>query len=1323
MTSKSNINISNEVLKKLDTIHDFGHKSNRNAPEGLNIIFKDEGSMSVFLNTYNLGNVDSNSKLNKICDDPSIQKKSVSYERRANAKVDNCTLEKAWTSALAVTWEQLINKEIEATDIESNVLVIMNGDNQDYSYPIAIRPLKGIIPGTSLKKTTARNIVGGFILNYMFPDYLSNNGGNDPIGITYDAAGAKITKVFSGFGQIKASITPENIADSASTMLDPFKDFKQYGHKRTDFIFPESNVNSSTWEFTSQEFSKDVFGITVENKSFNVNNPNGFIIGIYDKKSKQKLYDIQYDTWVKNIPMGPSAPYLSGLIETIAKTSDTKKIIQTLNSDPELKPKASNIIPLIPLIQTLLKANYSNNQIIYLLFDLKRAGDYEQANAAKKVYEMDPDTRIILGTGDILCSTYARSIQQPCILGGVGGGGIEPGGHVLVLYRFPSSPVRVDPIVKQFRATLKQMKFIIDNKGLIESKDLILQKAIELANMFEIGYKQGVMISPFSFKLKTKSLKALNNEGLTKSSVFLTLLCRLKCFIMWKALSRISTIKSSDESLSNIQFAQWINTELEPLYDNFKKNSGNFKDMDPQQQQNIMNQITQQQKNNIEQIMELIQQFNLNDKRNMLTQITKYMKTLQDLRNSIFIRVDQPPATKPTVIFRNKFDKKMLTFMTKIGYNISGLKRVSGKLSNFFCRMPKTSKPIQKYINKFLTGKHPLDDIIYLFDGTISENISTYIGELKNEIENSMYNQNDQLNDNSTIRSNIIQGFNEANNNISSMEFKSEFIFEAVEISQLQTDVMNIGIYYYQGKNDINTIKGIDIKELSGGYRYNQNGGNKDIDNFKHNIFEIIEVISTKSNEMVTDRINDTVVNLSVNNPRKLQLYEIYSITFNLYKALNRFLNACRTTSDGDNKIYLTLTNTKDLNSSMTALSQQIGVYFKKFQNRTISENQLLNSNIQNILSWVVQNTAYIQNPGSRGRRRGVIESEIVNLMKNLNTLTSGSKITPFSSLLLFKKIQNILGLLLNESFDDGSKLIEIFITAHQNINNGIDSFKEDVIMEWNNSLIDELENINISWEINTSHPVYVVPQVIDPDFNFINNITDFIINSESNNRFVSTCSALNNIFQTTSIVFDPMGALSTDTFQLMGMTPQSVKIGNATNLFFNGTMELDAVQFKMLDNVLKMIQTADNNVINNMQQQLIPYVNALINGNIYLDPLIVEIPQNIFSSPNYIGLVSDVQFIYIYPPRLGQYQIPDSNNISWNLSSPLFKNKIIEGGNKKSKKNRKRKTKTKKRLRKGLIKNKKLLKTVLGKLKKIRKKQEKKTMKRRRRKSKTRTI
>ena len=1300
----SNSNISFETLKKMDTIHDFGHKSNRNAPMGLNIIFKNDGGMDLFLKTYNLGSVDSNSKLNKICSAPSIQKKSVSYERRANAKVDNCTLEEAWSPGVAVTWEQLIKKEIQPADIESNVLVILNGDNPDYSYPVAIRNAKGVIPGTNLKRMTARNITGGFILNYMFPDYLSNGGGNDPVGITYDAAGAKITKVFSGFGQIKASITPENIADSASTMLDPFKDFKQYGHKRTDFIFPETNVNSSIWEFTSQEFSKDIFRITAENRGFNVNNPNGFIIGIYDRRSNQKLYEIPYDTWVKNIPMGPSAPYLSGLIETIAQTNDNNKIIQKLNADPELKPKASNIIPLISLIRTLLDANYTHSQIIYLLFDLKRTGDYEQANAGKRVFQMDPDTRIILGTGDILCSTYARTIKQPCILGGVGGGGIEPGGHVLVLFRFPTKPVIISPIVKEFKNKLKQIKFIIDNKGLIESKNTILQKANELAQMFQTGYEQGIMISPFSFKLKTKALRALNNNGLTKSATFLTLLARLKCFVMWQALSRISSIKRADNSLDNLQFIQWINSELEPLYNNLKSESETFKEMDETQQQNILNQITPQQSSNIEQVSRLIEQFNINDKRNMLTQITKNINKINDLTNSIFISVGQPPATKPTVIFKTKLDKKINAFMTKIGYNIDGLRRVSGKLANFFCRMPKTVKPIQKYVDKFLTGKHPLDDVIYLFDGTISENISIFIGELKKEIENSIYNENREKNTIPIIRDNIINSFNDANNNISSLEFKNEFIFSNIEIPQLYNNVLNLGVYFYQNPGNLSNINGVSINELSG-------GGPNDIENFKHNIFEIVELIATKSNEIITDRINDISLKVSQNNPRKLQVFEMYSIVFNIYKSLNRFLNACRTTSDGDSKIYLTLTSTKDLNSSMTSLSQQIGIYLKKYQNTPISQQQQINTSIQTLLKWVMKNTAYIQNPGSRGRRRGPIEKEIFNLIKNLNVPLNGNKITSTAALLLLKNFQVILGSLLNESFSDGSKLYQIFVIAHQNINNSIESFKEDVIMEWNNRLTEELENYsNISWELNDSHPVYVVPEVTNQQLNFINNITNFILSSQNNPKFVSLFSSLNNMFQTTSIAFDPIGAVTPQIFQRLGLNPQTVMNGNIKNLFFTAQLALDDIPFKKLDNVLNMIQMADRNISNNMQQQIIPYINSLLNGNMYFDPLIVEIPQNILANPNYIGLMSDTLFIYAYPPRLGQYQIPDSNNISWNLSSPLLKNKIIEGGRKSRKRIRHKKKTIKKLLKKSSSKNfNKRLRKALYHLRRVRKKQENK--------------
>ena len=99
--------------------------------------------------------------------------------------------------------------------------------------------------------------------------------------------------------------------------------------------------------------------------------------------------------------MGPSAPYLAGLIETLIKQKkNIPGAISKLNTSPELKPK-SNIIPLLPLISQLVQKNYNAEQIITLLFDLKRTGDYEQANAAKKLLEMDPDTSIILGTGDI----------------------------------------------------------------------------------------------------------------------------------------------------------------------------------------------------------------------------------------------------------------------------------------------------------------------------------------------------------------------------------------------------------------------------------------------------------------------------------------------------------------------------------------------------------------------------------------------------------------------------------------------------------------------------------------------------------------------------------------------------------------------------------------------------------------------------------------------------------------------------------------------------------------------------------------------------------
>ena len=160
---------------------------------------------------------------------------------------------------------------------------------------------------------------------------------------------------------------------------------------------------------------------------------------------------------------GPSAPYLAGLINTIAG-KDQITAINDIQNDANLKPDITTIIPLIPLIQNLYNSraldfiasklpsagqqHHLHGQdagkvalIVGLLFDFKRAGDYEQANAAKWAQQNDPSQYTILSTGDILCSTYSRSIKQPCILRGIGGGGAN--GSAIALFRFPDGATRV----------------------------------------------------------------------------------------------------------------------------------------------------------------------------------------------------------------------------------------------------------------------------------------------------------------------------------------------------------------------------------------------------------------------------------------------------------------------------------------------------------------------------------------------------------------------------------------------------------------------------------------------------------------------------------------------------------------------------------------------------------------------------------------------------------------------------------------------------------------------------------------------------------------
>lgn len=1253
--------VTRDQLKQLDTIHDFGHTTNRNAPAGLNTIFSPSNGFEGFLNTLTLGSVDSNSQLKKICkkSPEDVKNRSVSYERRANAKADNCAMETAWTKGTHVTWEDIILRKAVPSTFDDDILIIQNGGNYKYAFKNALRREKGVISGSSIKKMTARNIVGGFILNYMFPGYAEENG-NAPVGVTYDAAGRKITKIFSGLGQIKASITPENIADSASTMLDPFKKFKQYGHKRTDFIFPENSPGSGSWEYTSQYFSQSLFKITVENRNFNVNNPNGFIINIFNKNDNSLIFTINYDTWVKNIPMGPSAPYLAGLIETlIKKKTNIGSAINKLNSSPQLKPK-SNIIPLLPLITTLVQQGYGSDQIITLLFDLKRTGDYEQANAAKKLLEMDPDTNIILGTGDILCSTYARSIGQPCALDGTGGAA-----EALILFRFPTNSPQITPEIKSLKEIVKNVKFCIDNYQIVTNIQQLQQSVIQIKNGFDAASQNGIYIVDDP----TSSLTHLEFKAIGH---YFTIMARLNCYNISQKISQVTISNNTTNQIPTLQNLKDTASQINVFIKRANELTSQQIQSDGQFQQ--LSQI------NVSNIVDRINASINGDDESIISKISEFSQ-----KGINFSILDSQNYFKPLV-------KKDIPFYLSIGYDITSISKIERKMVNFFTRLPKTPKPLERYIIRYFSGRNVLDNLTEILKPQ-SQLLSEFIGMLREEMNDASI----------TAQSSLKEGYPKDH----VMGIFKQTIVEQISTIEIVLELRDNGLSFIVpsqtnlGRHASLFSDDIDDDGMSG-------GDMDDIINFKNNLYESLEVLTSKCSEFLIDKINDYFTKQPSSENKQKVVYQMYSILFNFYKIMNRYLNACRTISDADGNLYLTLTSTRDLNTSLITLSQQIAFYKSRFGNTTSI------AQVDIIFGWIFKNTPYIQNPGSRGRRRAAIQTEIVKLMNNLNIQTT--TITPISSLQFLKQLQALLATLLNISLNQsGLNLIGVFKNIHQIVNNGSEDFKENVMLSWSDTLTYEIEDSpSITYSI-TDNGEIVYPVVTTSTLTFINQISSIIMRI-SNSTFISTFSTLNNIFQTTSITFDPITSLSSPTFQAMGFTISTPTIGGVNYNILTGKLDVDNAPFKKLENVNKFTQLAFQNTGNNISQNAQGYITSLGNGSVLFDPMIVEIPNSVFTNPNYFGSVNDPLFLYIYPLRLGQYQIPDANNFSWNLDSPLPKNNLLQGGKRKSKKFKKKKRKTIKLFRSNF-------KMILQKIKKIRKKQEKrnnKTKKNKKRKSKT---
>jgi len=318
-----------------------------------------------------------------------------------------------------------------------------------------------------------KNIIGNFILNFMFPNFNLNNPPNNAY-FTFDAKAGVIKKIFSDINNVYNLITPANIADSAPTSYDVFL------KNRNEFYFPGNNE----FLFTSNFYTKnDNIKLSFVNNGYSSKNIYGFTFQININKSKYIITLPFSETQTQ----GPSVNYLIDFY------------LNPINA----KPNSNKILNLSKLNQ--FKPLLTNG----LLFDLKRGGDYEQVNSAIKAINSNNYPFTVVCTIDRLCALYARLNEQNVIF------------HVnetLYLYRFPKNIV-IDKNI-QLLQSLKYKSF-----DLLDS--LTILKAFISKNIYENINDFKSKIITFLYQGKFKDPNKINASSYVENIVSIIIKFRL----------------------------------------------------------------------------------------------------------------------------------------------------------------------------------------------------------------------------------------------------------------------------------------------------------------------------------------------------------------------------------------------------------------------------------------------------------------------------------------------------------------------------------------------------------------------------------------------------------------------------------------------------------------------------------------------------------------------------------------------------------------------------------------------------------------------------
>jgi hypothetical protein len=264
--------------------------------------------------------------------------------------------------------------------------------------------------------------------------------GEDPIFFLIDAISGRLDCMFQDIDEAYTIINALTIGDSANTSTDEKtgSDFGACGveeylnkFKRKEFFdeFPEVslpyNVATPQYRITSNEFTEDLFVFWYQDlngvKFSRVNKTSiEFCVGI---KATQAIFKTPFYMIKSKSPnSGASVSTLKDVIRMIYDTAISsgdptamrlqlkKQIVDYFINDKT----PQNQLNLAPIIGGMLDQNIAFEDIIKFLLDYKRAGDHEQVNAAKSIADQKK-FKVVLVTGDLLCSLYARLMKQPCI--------------------------------------------------------------------------------------------------------------------------------------------------------------------------------------------------------------------------------------------------------------------------------------------------------------------------------------------------------------------------------------------------------------------------------------------------------------------------------------------------------------------------------------------------------------------------------------------------------------------------------------------------------------------------------------------------------------------------------------------------------------------------------------------------------------------------------------------------------------------------------------------------------------------------------------------